>query len=137
MEILIGRTVVPRQGTVQGNGATSPMFVAISCTIVAYLESQVVGINAYSAMTLTLFTLVVILYVDDSDILIAAVEKDESTESISIRAQKAANAYRDGVHQTGGAVHPENVDGIQYNLNGWLVNGNMITVQRSTQQSIR
>jgi len=67
----------------------------------------VVGINVYSALTLTLFTLVAILYVDDSDILIAATRKDESAESVSKRAQKAATAYQDGVHQTGGAVRPE------------------------------
>ena len=103
----IGTKNKPLQGAVQGNGAASPIFVAISCTILAYLERQVVGINAYSAVTLTLFTLVAILYVDDSDILIAAVEKDETAHSVSRRAQKAATAYQNGVHQTGGAVRPE------------------------------
>jgi len=81
-----GTPTRPLQGAVQGNGAASPIFVAISCTILAYLESQVVGINVYSALTLTLFTLVAILYVDDSDILIAATRKDESAESVSKRA---------------------------------------------------
>jgi len=103
----IGAKNKPLQGAVQGNGAASPIFVAISCTILAYLERQVVGISAYSAITLTLFTLVAILYVDDSDILIAAVEKDETAYSVSKRAQKAATAYQNGVHQTGGAVRPE------------------------------
>jgi len=103
----IGAKNKPLQGAVQGNGAASPIFVAISCTILAYLERQVAGISAYSAITLTLFTLVAILYVDDSDILIAALDKNETAYSISKRAQKAATAYQDGVHQTGGAVRPE------------------------------
>jgi len=94
-----GTTTKPLQGAVQGNGTASPMYAAISCSILAYLESQVVGINVYSAITLTLFTLAAILYVDDSNILLAAVRKDESAMSISERAQKAAKSYQDGVNQ--------------------------------------
>jgi len=97
----------PLQGAVQGNGAASPMFVAISCVILAYLESNTVGVSVLSAITLTLFTISAIMYVDDSDILIAAIEENESKESIRDRAQQSATIYSEGVHQTGGAIRPE------------------------------
>ena len=97
----------PLQGAVQGNGAASPMFVAISCVILAYLESNTVGVSVLSAITLTLFAISAIMYVDDSDILIAAIEDNESKESIRDRAQQSATIYSEGVHQTGGAIRPE------------------------------
>ena len=97
----------PLQGAVQGNGAASPMFVAISCVIIAFLESQVVGVHILSAITLSLFTISAIMYVDDSDILISALEPMEDAISIRNRAQKAAKVYSAGVKQTGGAIRPE------------------------------
>ena len=97
----------PLQGAVQGNGAASPIFIAISCVILSFLESQTIGVYIVSAITMTIFTLSAIMYVDDSDILISSIQENENYTSIRNRAQKAAKVYKTGVHQTGGAIRPE------------------------------
>ena len=97
----------PLQGAIQGNGAASPMFIAISCVILAYLESAITGICVTTAISLTLFSLTAIMYVDDTDILIAATNKNDDAETIQRKSQQAATAYQDGVQQTGGAVRPD------------------------------
>ena len=102
-----GTKAQPLQGAVQGNGAASPIFIAISCVILSYLQSQATGIQFTSALTLSVFSLVAILYVDDSDILVTADQEDESSISIFNRTQIAATAYQTAVHQTGGAVRPD------------------------------
>ena len=102
-----GTSSKPLQGAVQGNGAASPMFVAISCAIIAFLESQTVGVSIITAITLSLFTISAIMYVDDSDILISSIKTKETIQSIRNRAQKAALVYGIGVKQTGGAIRPE------------------------------
>ena len=103
----IGEPNRPLQGAVQGNGAASPIFIAISCVILSYLKSQVIGVNIISAITSSLFSIIAILYVDDSDVLIAARYSCESITSICKRAQRAATSYHNAVQQTGGAVRPE------------------------------
>ena len=102
-----GTTSKPLQGAVQGNGAASPIFIAISCVILSYLEHQTVGVHLISAIILTLYTVSAIMYVDDSDILISSVRDNENYISIRNRAQKTATVYKSGVHQTGGAIRPE------------------------------
>ena len=47
------------------------------------------------------------MYVDDTDILIAATHPNESTESIIRRTQHAADTWNDAITQTGGALRPE------------------------------
>ena len=103
----IGTNEKPLQGAIQGNGAASPMFVAISCVILAYLESITKGIFVFSAISLTLFSLSAIMYVDDTDILIAADEIDQSIQEVQSKSQRAASAYQKGVQQTGGNVRPD------------------------------
>jgi len=98
----------PLQGALQDNGAASPIFIAISCVILSVLESQTIGISVASAITMTIFTLSAIIYVDNADILIAAVDKDEDQISITRnRVQKSATVYKVGVHQTSLAIRPE------------------------------
>ena len=70
------------------------------------LQSQVVGVYFISAVS-SVFSIIAILYMDDSDILIIAIQKDESASSIFNRSQKAANTYQSAVHQTGSAVRPD------------------------------
>ena len=47
----------PPQGTIQGNGAASPIFMAIGCVILSFLESQTIGVSIVSSITLTLFSI--------------------------------------------------------------------------------
>ena len=77
-----GTKTKPLQGAIQGNGAASPMFVATSGVILAYLESQTKGFHVFSVITLTLFSLSAIMYVDDADILIAADKPDDWNEKV-------------------------------------------------------
>ena len=82
------------QGSVQENGATSPIFIAISYVILLYEQSQVVGVYFISAISFLVFSIIAILYVDDSDILITAIQKDESVFSIFNRTKKTADTYQ-------------------------------------------
>jgi len=59
-----------------------------------------------TAITLVLFSLIAIMYVDDTDILLAAKDSLESVSSLHKRALKVVNTYYNGVHQTGGAIRP-------------------------------
>ena len=69
-----------------------------------YLQSQVIGVYFISAISLSEFSIIAILYVDDSDVLITATQKDEFLFSIFNRTQRAATIYQSAVHQIGGPV---------------------------------
>ena len=96
----------PLQGGIQGNGAASPIFVAISYVILQYLECEITGIYIPSAITLALLSLVAIMHVDDTDIMLTGISYDETPTEISNQAQHAATTYQNAVHQTGGAFRP-------------------------------
>ena len=97
----------PLQGGVQGNGAAAPIFIAISCVLLSYLESVIKGLHIKTAISLTVLTITAVMYVDDADILLAQLHQAETTESLMRRTQKAANEWRKGIVQTGGALRPE------------------------------
>ena len=63
------------QGGGQGNGASLPLFVAISCIQLSVLESAVKGVYLYTAMSLQLLQFIAIMYVDDTDTLLAALSE--------------------------------------------------------------
>ena len=97
----------PLQGAIQGNAAASPIFIAISSVITSFLEKNIIGVYIQSAITFTIFTLTAIMYVDDSDILLAAKNNNETPHTTRNRAQRAAITYQNAVEQTGGAIRPE------------------------------
>ena len=78
----IGEPSHPLQSALQGNGTASPMFVAISCVILSFLESQTIGVSIISVIALTLFTITAIIYEDQLDILIASTEPEDNHTSI-------------------------------------------------------
>ena len=96
----------PLQGGGQGNGASMPFFVAISSILIPLLEQHVECFKIYSAISLTVLALIAIIYVDDSDFLIAAKHPTDTPQSIVRRTQQAANIWQQSVHQTGGAIRP-------------------------------
>ena len=102
-----GTSSRPLQGGVQGNGAAAPIFIAISCVLLNYLEGLVTGMKIQTAISLAIMTITAVMYVDDADIIIAARDHNESLESIVQRTQNAASIWRRGIHQTGGALRPE------------------------------
>jgi hypothetical protein len=97
----------PLQGGVQGNGAAAPIFLAISCVILNYFEGLITGHKVRSAVSLTILSILAVMYVDDTDILISATSYDEPLESIVARAKNASKHWRRAVAQTGGALRPE------------------------------
>ena len=76
----------PLQGGGQGNGASLPLWLAISCILLAVLESLVTGVHVYSSITLTLLKFIAIIYVDDTDILLTDATGYDTLEQIFIRA---------------------------------------------------
>jgi len=48
--VLLWESIKALQGVVQGNGAASPMFVAISSIMLVYLESNTVGVSVLSEL---------------------------------------------------------------------------------------
>jgi len=95
------------QGSIQGNAAASPMFVAISCVLLNFLESFVQGFHIQTAITLTILTIAAIMYVDDTDLLVSSKSYSESLFFLISRLQKSVKIWRKGVIQTGGALRPE------------------------------
>ena len=98
--------VNPLQGGGQGNGAAELFFIALASILLPILESKVEGIKLFSAISLTAIALISVIYVDDSDFLIAARTPHETITSVLERTQKVANVWQESVHQTGGAIRP-------------------------------
>ena len=73
-----GTSSRPLQGGVQGNGAAAPIFIAISCVLLNYLEGLVTGMKIQTAISLAIMTITAVMYVDDADIIIAARNHNES-----------------------------------------------------------
>jgi len=95
------------QGGIQGNGAASPIFIAISCVLLQFLQSFVQGFHIQTAITLTILSIAAIMYVDDTDLLVAAKSHHEPIQGVISRMQKSIKIWRQGVIQTGGALRPE------------------------------
>ena len=95
------------QGGIQGNGAASPIFVAISCVLLQFLHSYVQGFHIQTAITLTLISIAAVMYVDDTDLLVAAFSHHEPIQDVISRMQRSIKMWRQGVIQTGGALCPE------------------------------
>ena len=102
-----GNLTKPLQGAIQGNGAAAQIFVALSCVMIAFLETQVTGFSITTSLSLTILSFVVVMYVNDADILLSAHNYHESVDSLVRRTQHAANIWRIGAEQTGAALRPE------------------------------
>ena len=96
----------PLQGAIQGNGAAAQIFVAISCLMIAFLESECIGFHIRTSLSLTLISFIVVMYVDDADIMISASTITETIASLLQRTQHAADTWRIGAAQTGAALRP-------------------------------
>jgi len=49
------------QGAIQGNGAASPLFIAISCVLLTFLESYIIGFNIRTAITCTVIAIAAVI----------------------------------------------------------------------------
>ena len=96
----------PLQGAIQGNGAAAQIFVAISCIMIKFLETQCDGFTILTSISLTALTFIVVMYVDDADIMVSARDCNESILSLISRTQTAIDTWRKGAEQTGAALRP-------------------------------
>ena len=77
------------QGGGQGNGASLPLWLAISCIILSMLEAEVIGVRIRTAVTLQLISFIAIMYVDDTDIMLTTLNETETLEDVFQRALHA------------------------------------------------
>jgi len=97
----------PLQGGGQGNGASLPLWLAISCILIAMLEDRVIGVRLQTAITLQIISYIAIMYVDDTDILLSDITGTDSLDDVFYRTLRAARTWDEAVLASGGAVRPE------------------------------
>lgn len=97
----------PLQGGGQGNAVAGPLFIAISIILLNMLESAVKGVWLRTAMSLQFLHFIAIMYVDDTNILLAALDEFETIYEVITRAKKAAKLWQRAVSVSGGAVRPD------------------------------
>ena len=96
----------PLQGGGQGNGASLPLWLAISCIILSMLESEVIGVQVRTAITLQLVTFIAIMYVDDTDIMLSTLHDNESLQDVFTRTLTAVTIWQEAIRVSGGALRP-------------------------------
>ena len=87
--------------------AAGPLFIAISIILISILESSVKGVWLQTAMTLQLLHYIALMYVDDTDILLTALNDDETIDDVMIRAKKAVKVWNHAVIVSGGAMRAD------------------------------
>ena len=97
----------PLQGGGQGNGASLPLWLAISCILIAMLEDRVIGVRMQTAISLQILIYISIMYVDDTDILLSDISGHDTLHDVFKRALRAARTWEEAVLVSGGAVRPE------------------------------
>ena len=101
----------PYQGTCQGNGAGPSLFLGVSAPCVLYMHGKGFAAHLVSAFSTAIFSIVGILYVDDTDLLAIASYPSESAEQVSIRMQDMVNHWRGCLRVTGGNLNPDKCNG--------------------------
>jgi hypothetical protein len=101
----------PYQGTCQGNGAGPSLFLGVSTPCVLYMHGKGFAAHLVSTFSTAIFSIVGILYVDDTDLLAIASYPSESTKQVSIRLQDMVNHWRDCLRVTGGNLNPDKCNG--------------------------
>ena len=71
------------------------------------LESSVKGVWMRTVMTLQLSHYIALMYVDDTDILLAALQEEDTIDDVMIRATKAVKVWNHAVIVSGGAMRAD------------------------------
>ena len=100
-----GRRQVPFQGSGQGNASSSPFWTVVSSHLIDMMRELDICSTFTTAISLTVFSLVMIMYVDDNDIFITSHRHDQ-LQDIRFKAQQAIRFWKDSLHVTGGVVRP-------------------------------
>jgi hypothetical protein len=72
----------PYQGTCQGNGAGPSLFLGVSSPCVLYMHGKDYAAHLVGAFSTAIFSIVGILYVDDTDLLAITSYPSESTKQV-------------------------------------------------------
>ena len=75
------------QGGVQGNGYGPPTWLSTSIELLSSIASSPIQASFVSAISLTIFMMNVIMYVDDTDMFMTS-EHNESPQSLKNKTQK-------------------------------------------------
>ena len=76
------KTSLPIQGIGQGNGAGPAIWAVISTVLVALMLAEGCGASLLMALSLTTFTFLGFLFVDDTDLLITTRAADSSATGL-------------------------------------------------------
>lgn len=96
----------PLQWGGQGNGASLPLWLAISCIILAMLEEAVPGVRFRTAITLQVIAFIAIMYVDDTDIMLTTLDDNDTLHEVFERAIHAIKIWQEAIRISGGALRP-------------------------------
>ena len=97
----------PFQGVCQGNGGGPALFLSISAPCVKMLHRQAFTATFRGALLAVLFTLVGLLHVDDTDLIICALNDTKLLYDIFVHMQKMILCWHGGLCTTGGSLNPD------------------------------
>ena len=103
---LENNTLIPFQGTLQGNGASPTTWVIISSVLLDMMRTLVFGGKFILPISGTSHSMVAFAYVDDTDIITFDMEKERTLEETMEKMQEAIQAWEGGLKATGGAIVP-------------------------------
>jgi hypothetical protein len=91
----------------QGNGGGRALFLATSSPCVDYMHQKGFAVRLRSAFSSTVFCVIGILYVDNTNLLVFAEYATESAERVARRMQDMMTHWRGCLRVTGGNLNPE------------------------------
>jgi hypothetical protein len=92
------------QGACQGNKGAPAIWLVVSVFLVMMLHRLGHVARIRSAMSLATLVVAGFLFVDDTDLITVAIDKNESPQQVTNRMQAAVNAWHGGLRTTGGAL---------------------------------
>jgi hypothetical protein len=97
----------PYQCSYQVNGGGPILFLSVSLPCVDYMHSMGFVAQLVSAFSTTIFCIIGILYVDDTDLFAIAVYSSESTEWVACHMQAITSHWQGCLLVTGGDLNPD------------------------------
>jgi hypothetical protein len=97
----------PYQGSCQGNGGGPALFSGTSSLFVGYMHQKGFAACMQSAFSWTVFCIIGILYVNDTDLFVFAEYLRESVERVTRRMQDMTTHWQGCLRVTGRNLNPE------------------------------
>lgn len=94
----------PFQGLCQGNGAAGTGWLVGSAVLLRFLKEQGHGATLKMAISVTVLTIIALMFVDDGDFPTMARDKDESMASVMGRHQLMVDDWSGALGTSGGAL---------------------------------